>query len=235
MSKPMKSLLLAAIAVLAITAPAHTAERLRGNVSLDGSSTVFPISEAVAEEFLAVQPRVRVTVGVSGTGGGFKKFLALHQPVAADLRFIVVALKVNNDLERIGDFSVKISRQTLAAARKQLFPFPPNVTDRMSGIIRVMVRNSLDAFVKLDVDLATEVIQMDDQVDAINRKIKIDLPRLITENPADIEGLLDLHSTSRFLERIGDLATNIAEDVIFMVRGEVVRHQAPTSSWRMSP
>ena len=153
------------------------------------------------------------------------KILALHQPVAMDLRFIVVVLKVNNDLERMGDFAVNIAKRALFLSSEKPIPSPPEFSEVMSNNIRTMVMNSLDAMVKLDVDLARSVIAMDNEVDDINRQMYVEFQTLVEEDPTTIKRALGLLSTSRYLERIADLATNIAEDVVFMVEGEVIRHQ----------
>tara|TARA_B110000858_G_scaffold198281_1_gene263706 strand:+ start:10087 stop:10740 length:654 start_codon:yes stop_codon:yes gene_type:complete len=153
------------------------------------------------------------------------KILALHQPVAMDLRFIVAVLKVNNDLERMGDFAANIAKRALFLSGEKPIPSPAAFTEIMSSNIQTMVRNSLDSIVKLDVDLARSVIAMDNEVDDINRQMYVEFQTLVEKDPSTIKRALGLLSTSRYLERIADLATNIAEDVIFMVEGEVVRHQ----------
>lgn len=156
------------------------------------------------------------------------KILALHQPVAVDLRFIVVVLKVNNDLERMGDFAENVARRAVFLSAEDPIPCPVAFTDTMSKSIREMVRASLDALVNLDIALANKVIEMDDIVDDINRQMYTELQALMKKDPETIERAVGLLSTSRYLERIGDLATSIAEDVIFMVNGEVVRHKIAT-------
>ncbi len=153
------------------------------------------------------------------------KILALHQPVAVDLRLIVVILKVNNDLERMGDFAVNVAKRAVFLSSQEPIPWPPEFTEQMSTAIISMVENSLEALVKLDVDLAHRVIAMDDDVDEVNRKMYIALQSLMENDSSTIERAISLLSTSRYLERIADLATNIAEDVIFMVEGEVIRHK----------
>jgi len=153
------------------------------------------------------------------------KILALHQPVAVDLRFIVVVLKVNNDLERMGDFAVNIAKRAIFLASKDPIPWPPEFSNTMSKRIRTMVHDSLEALVKLDVDLAHRVIDMDDDVDDVNRQMYVELQLLMESDTSTIGRAIGLLSTSRYLERVADLATNIAEDVIFMVEGEVIRHQ----------
>ncbi len=159
------------------------------------------------------------------------KVLALHQPVAIDLRFIITALKINNDLERIGDLAVNIAvRSRLLAGQKPigaLFDF-----ETMAEKTQVMVKNSLDALVDIDCDLAEKVCRADDEIDAINRQMYDQIKDRIKQAPENIETLIHLLSVSRHLERIADHATNIAEDVIYMVRGEIVRHK--TENFRSS-
>lgn len=152
------------------------------------------------------------------------KILALHQPVAGDLRFIVVALKVNNDLERMGDFAKNIAKRARELMQEEPLATLPEFVNELPDLVRTMVRNSLDALVKLDVELAQEVIDMDDKVDEINRAMYDEVTRVAKENSDRTEVAISLLSTSRYMERIGDLSTNIAEDVIFMVNGRVVRH-----------
>jgi phosphate transport system protein len=152
------------------------------------------------------------------------KILALHQPVAGDLRFIVVSLKVNNDLERMGDFAKNIAKRARELMQEEPISTLPEFVNELPNLVRTMVRNSLDALVKLDVGLAREVIAMDDKVDEINRAMYQEVTRVAKENPSKTGIAISLLSTSRYMERIGDLSTNIAEDVIFMVEGRVIRH-----------
>lgn len=152
------------------------------------------------------------------------KLLALHQPMAADLRTIVAAVKINVDLERVGDLAVNI-----AEAAKRYVQHPPvkPLIDipRMGDIAQLMLRDSLDAFVRGDVALAEAVLAEDDRLDALKTQIFRELLTFMLQDPATIEPALDLILVSRHLERIGDHATNIAEDVIFMVSARDVRHQ----------
>ncbi|MFZ9010322.1 MAG: phosphate signaling complex protein PhoU [Anaerohalosphaeraceae bacterium] len=157
------------------------------------------------------------------------KILALHQPVAIDLRFIVTALKINNDLERIGDLSVNIAERSPFLSRQKPFDIPFDF-DLMAEKAQTMVRNGIKALVEMDVDLANEVCAMDDEVDSINRQMYDLVKQSILKQPELIESLIHLLSVSRHLERIGDHATNIGEDVIYMVKGEIVRHQTETYS-----
>lgn len=153
------------------------------------------------------------------------KILALHQPVAMDLRFIVVVLKVNNDLERMGDMAANIAERSLFLSSEDPLTTLPDFSKVMPSSIRTMVKNSLEAMVKLDVEMAREVIEMDNRVDDINRQMYVEFQNQVQKDPTTTKRALGLLSVSRYLERIADLATNIAEDVIFMVEGEVIRHQ----------
>ena len=152
------------------------------------------------------------------------KILALHQPVAIDLRFIVATLKINNDLERVGDLSVNVAERTLFISQHP----PVNVNldfQTMSSKAQWMLKHSLDALVEQDLDLARRVCEADDEVDDMNRDMYNLVQNAIKETPEQIEVLIHLLSTSRHLERVADLATNIAEDVIYMIEGEIVRHR----------
>ncbi|NCC51235.1 MAG: phosphate signaling complex protein PhoU [Spartobacteria bacterium] len=153
------------------------------------------------------------------------KILALHQPVAIDLRFIVAVLKLNNDLERIGDLAVNIAERALYLSRVTL-PDIPFDFDGMARVTREMLKKALDALVNLDEKLAWEVCAQDDEVDAINREMYTQVKQAIRSHPEHLEALIHLLSVSRHLERIADHATNIAEDVIYMIEGKIVRHQA---------
>ena len=152
------------------------------------------------------------------------KILALHQPVAVDLRFIVVVLKVNNDLERMGDVAKNIAKRAIFLATQPPIPVFHEFAVELPVIVRSMVRKSLDALVTLDVALARSVISMDDRVDEINREMYAEVQRIISMDVSRTEVALNLLSTSRYMERIADLSTNIAEDVMFMVEGRVFRH-----------
>lgn len=152
------------------------------------------------------------------------KILALHQPVAVDLRFIVVVLKVNNDLERMGDFAQNIAKRAIRLSRLEPIPMFQGFTSELPVLVRSMVRKSLDALVMLDVSLARAVINMDDRVDEINRRMYEEVHATIHKDVRHTDVAMNLLSTSRYMERIADLSTNIAEDVVFMVEGRVVRH-----------
>jgi phosphate transport system protein len=157
------------------------------------------------------------------------KILALHQPVASDLRFIVAVLKINNDLERIGDLAVNIARRAESLAET---PDSDGVSiDFMGGEehIRQMLRESLDCLVNLDEELARKVWAADSKIDEINRSVHRQVAEAIRVNPSNTDRLLMLLSVSRNMERIGDHSTNIAEDVLYMINGEIVRHSQVNS------
>ncbi len=153
------------------------------------------------------------------------KLLALHQPMAVDLRAIVSAVKINNDLERVGDLAVNIAE---AAARYMTHPPVKPLIDipRMALIAQEMLRDALDAYVRRDVTMAANVLNRDDEVDALKTLVFKDLLGYMQRDKTTVAASLDLILISRHLERIGDHATNIAEDVIFMVSARDIRHQA---------
>jgi phosphate transport system protein len=150
------------------------------------------------------------------------KILALHQPVAVDLRFITAVIKINNDLERIADEAVNIARGVSYLSRKeQAFDFD---FSQMVEKTQAMLKSSLDALVNLDTDLAAKVCVLDDEVDKINGEVHRRVKDAIKDNPEQGEHLINLLLISRHLERIADHATNIAEEVIYLIEGEIVRH-----------
>ena len=153
------------------------------------------------------------------------KVLALHQPVAIDLRYIVAILKINNDLERIGDLAVNIAERAafLATQPKVDIPFD---FPAMSEIAQSMLRKAIDALVNMDAELAYEVLETDDKVDELNRKMYTQVEEGLLKCHEHVKSLMHILSTSRHLERVADHATNIAEDVIYLIEGEVVRHRA---------
>jgi phosphate transport system protein len=152
------------------------------------------------------------------------KVLALHQPVARDLRFIIAVMKVNNDLERMGDLAVNIAERATFLAGQHPIEVPLDFT-RMMDKVRQMLRESLDALVNQDTRLARKICADDDVVDAINHEMFEALQDLIRRQPETLRRAVHTLIASRHLERIADHATNIAEDVIFMVDGDVVRHR----------
>lgn len=152
------------------------------------------------------------------------KLLALHQPVAGDLRRIATVLKINNDLERIADLAESIAERAVNINRFPAFPIP-DVLRMMAQLVMRMVRGALDAFVHLDAEAACAVLRMDNDVDRLNVEIIQLLTETMQRSSNLVEPALHCFSATRNLERIGDHATNIAEDVIYLVDGEIVRHQ----------
>jgi phosphate transport system protein len=149
--------------------------------------------------------------------------LALYQPMATDLRSIVAAVKINTDLERVGDLAVNIAE---AARRYTTHPPVKKLVDipQMGDIAQAMLRDALDSFVRRDTGLAHQVLNEDDRLDSLKTQVFRELLTYMLDDPATVEPALDLILVSRHLERIGDHATNIAEDVIFMVSARDVRH-----------
>jgi phosphate transport system protein len=156
------------------------------------------------------------------------KLLALHQPMATDLRAIVATVKINTDLERVGDLAVNIAE---AAKRYATHPPVKKLIDipQMGDIAQEMLHDALDAFVRRDTALAQQVLNEDDRLDGLKTQIFRELLEYMLKDPATVEPALDLILVSRHLERIGDHATNIAEDVIFMVSALDVRHHTPNT------
>lgn len=158
------------------------------------------------------------------------KILALHQPVAVDLRRVATVLKINGDLERIADLAVNICERTYSLASHPDFAMPAHL-EEMAEIAIGMVRDALDAFVRQDVDAARDVCLRDDSVDDLNRQVIDDLHALVEVSPSQFEPALHFYSASRHVERIADHATNIAEDVIYLVDGEIARHRHDNVSY----
>jgi phosphate transport system protein len=152
------------------------------------------------------------------------KILALYQPVAIDLRFVVAVLKMNNDLERMADTAVNIARRAEYLASQPQVDLPPRLTD-MTQKVQGMVKQSLDAMVQGDTALARKVCVADREVDQLNKAMHVQIQEEMRKHPDQLERLMHALSISRHLERIGDLATNVAEDVIYTVEGEIVRHR----------
>jgi phosphate transport system protein len=151
------------------------------------------------------------------------RLLALKQPMATDLRFITSAMKINAELERIGDLAVNIiQRAAVLIKQPQLKPLID--IPRMADITQKMVKDSLDAFVNRDVDLARSVLTRDDEVDALKDQIFRELLTFMLGDQSTIPRALELILVSRHLERIGDHATNICEDIIYLVQGKDIRH-----------
>lgn len=153
------------------------------------------------------------------------KILALYQPVAVDLRFVIAVLKINNDLERIGDLAVNIAERAIQLANEEPIDVPFDFVG-MAEKVRAMLKKALDAMVNQDARQAREVCAADDEVDSIHKEMYPRIQAAIEKNPKHMAALLQFLGVSRYLERIADHATNIAEDVIYMADGDIVRHRA---------
>ncbi len=179
--------------------------------------------EALAQQVIAADQRVNsLELEIDNT---VIDLLALQQPVASDLRFIIAAQKINNDLERIGDHAVNIAEgvSTLKPLKGKgvMLEVP-----RMCEIALEMLKNAIDGFITLDADLAHKVLGRDDLIDELNRKMTNEVIDQLRGANSSIECGLELIRVSRNLERVGDLATNIAEEVIFHTQARVVKHHA---------
>jgi phosphate transport system protein len=153
------------------------------------------------------------------------EILALHQPVALDLRFVVAVLKINNDLERIGDLAKNIAKRVVALAQAHVIDVPGDF-EPMARAAQRMVKGSLDALVTSNPLLARQVRAMDQEVDDHRDQIESYVKGWISERPDQTQALLQLSSIARHIERLADMATHIAEEVIYMVEGDIVRHRA---------
>jgi phosphate transport system protein len=153
------------------------------------------------------------------------KILALHQPVAIDLRFIIAVLKINSDLERIGDLAVNMAERAQFLSGKSPIAIPFDL-EGLAIKTQKMLRESLDSLVNLNAGLARNVCATDDEVDAINRDMYDLVKAAIRTHPEQVDIFIPYLSISRYLERIADHATNIAEDVIYMIEGEIARHRS---------
>lgn len=153
------------------------------------------------------------------------KLIALHQPAAGDLRFLVSAIKINADLERIGDLAVNICQRTQDLLKEP--PLKPLIDiPRMAAISQLMVKDAIDSFINRNADLAREVCKRDDTVDELNNQMFRELLTYMIQDSKNISRALDLILVARHLERIADHATNIGEDVFYMVKGKDIRHHA---------
>jgi phosphate transport system protein len=151
--------------------------------------------------------------------------LALQQPVASDLRFIIAAQKINNDLERIGDHAVNIAESAVTLSALPEVEILDEIP-KMAEITKLMLKEALDCFILLDPVKARLVLQTDDQIDDLNRMVSKKIVDVVKKNAKTIECDLELGRVSRDLERVADLATNIAEEVIFHTQARVVKHHA---------
>jgi phosphate transport system protein len=152
------------------------------------------------------------------------KALALYQPVAIDLRFIIAVMKMNNDLERIGDLAADMAKNGIAI-NKTSRPRIPLDLHQMSYQVKTIVRKSLDALINIDPYLAREVLTDDSEINAMKAEMKAEILEALQRNPEQAEAIMAMLAITSRLERIGDHACNIAEDVIYMVEAEIVRHQ----------
>ncbi len=152
------------------------------------------------------------------------KLLALHQPVAIDLRRITTVMKISAELERVADLGASIAERALGIISTPEIAVPENLKE-MSRQALDMLHHSIDAYVQLDVRLARRVCLLDESVDQLNREIIDELTSLMRNRPDLIDPALHLFSASRQIERIADHATNIAEDVVYLVQGEIIRHR----------
>jgi phosphate transport system protein len=179
--------------------------------------------EAVAQDVLRNEARInQMEIEVDDFSVGL---MALYQPMARDLRFLTAAIKINGDLERMGDLAVNIVERALSLICQP--PVKPLIDiPRMAKLVESMVRKSLDAFVKRDPDLSREVLLSDDAVDELRDSIYRELISFMERDPRTVSRAVDLIFVARNLERIADHATNIAEDVLFLVQGVDVRHHA---------
>ncbi len=152
------------------------------------------------------------------------KILALHQPVASDLRFIISVIKINNDLERIGDLTANIAARTIDIINLPHLNVPGNIVE-MADTVLLMLKESLDALINLNVKLAAKVCVDDEKVDLLHKKTFNYVKEKVQTAPQNIDFFLMLMGISRYLERIADHSTNIAEDVVYMVEGKISRHR----------
>lgn len=178
-------------------------------------------SETLAQQVLGNEDRINhLEIEIDDLA---VRLLALQQPMAKDLRFLTAAIKINTDLERMGDLAVNIVERAIALMNRP--PVKPLIDiPQMARTVESMVRKSLDAFVKREPELARSVLLSDDTVDRLRDSIHSELISFMQEDPESIQQALDLILVSRHLERIADHATNIAEDTLFLVKGVDVRH-----------
>ena len=177
----------------------------------------------VAKDVIAVDPQIDIEE--NHIEEECLKMLALHQPVAIDLRRIASAMMINIDLERMGDLAEEIAERAVHLAGLPRLPIDDANLQKMTDLTTMMVRQSLDAFVNLDARQAKLVCRLDDEVDRYNSEIIEELIRVMQSSSELVEPGLSMFSAIRHLERIADHATNIAEDVVYLVEGEIIRHR----------
>jgi len=188
-----------------------------------GIRSVLEKDKKLAE--LVIQTDVRVDALEMEIDNAIVDILALQKPVASDLRLIIAAQKINNDLERISDHAVNIAQSALTLADSPHIMSMMNIPT-MAERTRAMLRDSLDAFLYLDPEKARAVCKQDDQIDDMNRSNARDVIGLIGAKTLPVEEALDLIRVSRNLERVADLATNIAEEVVFLTQARNIKHHA---------
>ena len=177
----------------------------------------------LAEEVIRDEPKInRMEMEIDGL---VTRLLALRQPVARDLRLLTAALKINTDLERIGDLAMHVAERSLSLMHHPLVK-PMTDIPKMASLVQSMLLKCLDAFVNGDADLAHTVLLSDDEVDHLRDGVYNELLEIMRRDPSVVTAAIDLIFIARNLERIGDHATNIAEDVVFLVKGIDVRHHA---------
>jgi len=180
-------------------------------------------NRGIAEQVIRDETQInRMEMEIDGLA---TRLLALRQPVARDLRFLTAALKINTDLERMGDLAMHIAERALSLMHHPLVK-PMTDIPKMASLVQSMLLKCLDAFVKGDAELAQSVLLADDEVDALRDAVYSDLLGVMQSDPASVPAAIDLIFIARNLERLGDHATNIAEDVVFLVKGIDVRHHA---------
>ena len=178
---------------------------------------------ALAEEVIRDEPQInQIEMEIDGLA---TRLLALRQPVARDLRLLTAALKINTDLERIGDLAVHVAERSLSLMHHPLVK-PMTDIPKMASLVQSMLLKCLDAFVQGDAELAHSVLLSDDEVDQLRDAVYAELLQIMQRDPSVLTAAIDLLFVARNLERIGDHATNIAEDVVFLVKGIDVRHHA---------
>ena len=153
------------------------------------------------------------------------RILALYQPTARDLRFVTAVMKITNDLERVGDHAVNIAGCVMELAGQPPLP-PAGDVPRLAALATGMLREALDAFVRRDADTARRLVRRDDEVDELNRKLFADLMAMMIRDPTAIQRAMTLILVGRNLERVADLATNVAEEVVFIAEARIIKHHA---------
>jgi len=204
----------------------HRLLEMGGLVETAISNSVRSLIEqnrALAEQVIRDEPQInRMEMEIDGLA---TRLLALRQPVARDLRFLTAALKINTDLERMGDLALHVAERSISLMHHPLVK-PMTDIPKMASMVQSMVLRCLDSFVRGDADQAHSVLLADDDVDALRDAVYSELLAVMQRDSTLVPAAIDLIFVARNLERIGDHATNIAEDVVFLVKGIDVRHHA---------